>query len=248
MNTLSRIEHSAQWQLTRSAWLSLWRMPAYSLPTLLFPIGFYVFFGLIMNPGFARWMLSTFGTFGVMGTALFAFGVGVAMERSQGWWLLLRAAPTPFAAVLAGKLATVMGFSLIIVLSMAWLAAMFAGVRLETGQWLALVGVLIVGAVPFSLLGLALGLWLSPNAAPAIINVIYLPLAILSGLWIPISQLPGLLQSLAVWLPPYHLAGLALHVSGTQSGPWVEHVIALMLFTVLSATLAAVAWRRFKGS
>ena len=248
MNAMARMDRSPAWQLTRSSFLSLWRMPAYSLPTLLFPVGFYVFFGLVMNPNMAQWMLSTFGTFGVMGTALFAFGVGVSMERSQGWWLLLRAAPTPFAAVLAGKLATVAAFSLMIVLSMAWLAALFAGVRLETGQWLALVAVLMLATVPFSLLGLTLGLWLSPNAAPAIINVIYLPLAILSGLWIPVSQLPGLLQSLAVWLPPYHLAGLALHVSGTQSGPWVEHVIALMLFTALSAALAAVAWRRFKGS
>ena len=248
MNAIIRPEQSATWQLTRSSFLSLWRMPAYSLPTILFPVGFYVFFGLVLNPGLAQWMLSTFGTFGVMGTALFAFGVSVSIERSQGWWLLLRAAPTPFAAVLAGKLATVVVFSLMILLSMAWLAAIFAGVRLETGQWLALVGVLILGAVPFSLLGLALGLWLSPNAAPAVINVIYLPLAILSGLWVPISQLPGLLQSLALWLPPYHLAGLALHVSGTQAGPSVQHVAALLAFTLFSVVLAALAWRRFKGA
>jgi ABC-2 type transport system permease protein len=248
MNAIARIERSAPWQLTRSSFLSLWRMPAYSLPTLLFPVGFYVFFGLIMSPSLAQWMLSTFGTFGVMGTALFAFGVSVSMERSQGWWLLLRAAPTPFAAVLAGKLATVVIFSLMIVLSMAWLAAIFAGVRLETSQWLALVSVLIIGAVPFSLLGLALGMWLSPNAAPAVINLIYLPLAILSGLWIPVSQLPSVLQSLAVWLPPYHLAGLALHVSGTQAGPWVQHVVALLAFTLCSVVLAALAWRRFKGA
>lgn len=248
MNAPGILDRSAHWQLTRSAWLSLWRMPAYSLPTLLFPVGFYVFFGLLMSPNWAQWMLSTFGVFGVMGTALFAFGVGVAFERSQGWWLLLRAAPTPFVAVLVGKLATVIGFSLIIVLSMAWLAALFAGVRLETAQWLGLVGVLMIGAVPFSLLGLALGLWLSPNAAPAVINLIYLPLAVLSGLWIPVSQLPGLMQGIAVWLPPYHLAGLALHVSGTQGGPWMQHVSVLLLFTVFSAVLAALAWRRFKGA
>ena len=248
MNAIIRPEQSATWQLTRSSFLSLWRMPAYSLPTILFPVGFYVFFGLVLNPGLAQWMLSTFGTFGVMGTALFAFGVSVSIERSQGWWLLLRAAPTPFAAVLAGKLATVVVFSLMILLSMAWLAAIFAGVRLETGQWLALVGVLILGAVPFSLLGLALGMWLSPNSAPAVINVLYLPLAILSGLWIPVSQLPGVIQGLAVWLPPYHLAGLALHVSGTHAGPWLQHVAALLAFTLFSVALAAMAWRRFKGA
>ncbi len=247
MNTIVRFDQTPSWQLIRSSFLTLWRMPAYALPTILFPVGFYVFFGVILNPGLAQWMLATFGTFGVMGTALFAFGVSVSTERSQGWWLLLRAAPTPFAAVLAGKLATVIAFSLMIVLSMAWIAALFAGVRLETGQWLALFAVLIMGAVPFSLVGLALGMWLSPNAAPAVINLIYLPLAILSGLWIPVSQLPGIMQSLAVWLPPYHVAGLALHVTGTQAGPWVQHLSALLVFTMFSAVLAAVAWRRFKG-
>ena len=91
-------------------------------------------------------------------------------------------------------------------------------------------------------------MWLSPNSAPAVINVLYLPLAILSGLWIPVSQLPGVIQGLAVWLPPYHLAGLALHVSGTHAGPWLQHVAALLAFTLFSVALAAMAWRRFKGA
>ena len=248
MNATTIVERSAYWQCTRAAWLSLWRMPAYTLPTLLFPIGFYAFFGLIMNPEFARWMLATFATFGIVGTALFAFGVSVAMERSQGWWLLLRAAPTPFAAVLAGKLVSVMVFALIIVLAMAWLAAAFGDVRMETSQWFAMLAVLILGTLPFSVLGLAMGLWLSPNAAPAVINIIYLPMAVLSGLWIPVTRLPEVIQGVAVWLPPYHLAGLALHVSGTQAGQWVQHSIALLVFSVISAGLAALAWRGFKGA
>jgi ABC-2 type transport system permease protein len=248
MNIASRLNKNPYWQMSLTSWLSLQRMPAYSLPTLLFPIMFYAFFGLVMARGYAQPMMITFSCFGVLGTAMFAFGIGAATERAQGWWLLLRAAPMPLSAMLTGKLVAVMAFSLLIILGIAWLAALFGDVRLTTVQWLALFVVLLAGAIPFSLLGLALGLWLSPNAAPGVINLIYLPLAFLSGLWIPVSQLPGPLQGLAEWLPPYHLAGLALHFTGTHSGPWVLHIGVLLLFTALCAGLVALSWRRFQGS
>lgn len=248
MNLAERFHHSPYWQLSRTAWLSLQRMPAYSLPTLLFPLMFYVLFGLVMAPGYAQPMLVTFACFGVLGTAMFAFGIGAATERAQGWWLLLRAAPMPLPAMLTGKLVAVMIFSLIIILGMAWLAAGFGGVRLTTPQWLALFGVLLAGTVPFSLLGLALGLWLSPNAAPGVINLIYLPLAFLSGLWIPVSQLPAAVQGVAVWMPPYHLAGLALHFTGTQAGPWLLHASVMLAFTLVCAGLVGLSWRRFQGA
>ena len=39
----------------------------------------------------ATYLLATYATFGVIGAALFGFGVGVAVERGQGWMLLKRA-------------------------------------------------------------------------------------------------------------------------------------------------------------
>jgi ABC-2 type transport system permease protein len=246
--TTSLIDRNAHWQLIQSQWLNLVRMPAYSIPTLLFPLMFYAFFGLVMFRSQAQWMLCTFATFGIMGTALFAFGVGIAMERAKGWWLLLRCAPAPFMAVLVGKAFGAMLFALIIAVAMAWMAALFADVRLPSANWMALTAVLVIGTLPFCLMGLALGLWLSPNAAPAVINLIYLPLGFLSGLWIPIQQLPDGLQSLAQWLPPYHLAGLTLHVSGTMTGPWPFHLLALVAYTLLFGAVAWLGWRRFTGA
>jgi ABC-2 type transport system permease protein len=106
---------------------------------------------------------------------------------------------------------------------------------------------LTAGALPFCLMGLALGLWLSPNAAPAVLNLVYLPLGFLSGLWIPSTMFPGWLQSLAEWLPPYHLAALALDVTGAKSADWGHSLLVLGIFGGVFAALTAAGWRRLDG-
>ncbi len=85
-------------------------------------------------------------------------------------------------------------------------------------HWVPLVGVLVAGAVPFSAFGLALGYLCGPNSAPAVVNLIYLPMAFLSGLWVPIEMLPGFMKNLATWLPAYHFAQLALQAVGAGHG------------------------------
>jgi len=234
-------------QLIRAQWLNLLRTPAYTLPTLMFPVMFYVFFGLLMLRGQSLWLLCTFATFGVMGAALFSFGVSIATERAQGWLLLLRASPAPISAVIAGKAFGALLFAIVIVVMMSALAAAFGSVRLETGQWLALAGILTLGALPFCLMGLALGLWLSPNAAPAVLNLVYLPLGFLSGLWIPSTMFPGWLQSMAEWLPPYHLAALALDVTGAKPADWIHSLTVLGVFGLVFAVMTALGWRRLSG-
>lgn len=242
------IRPAAWWQFVQSQWLNLLRMPAYSLPTLLFPVMFYAFFGLVMIRGQAHYLLATFATFGVMGAALFSFGVGIATERAQGWFTLLRATPAPLAGVVAGKWFGAALFAAIIVVMMEVLAAVFGDVRMQSGQWFGLVGVLVAGTLPFCLLGLGLGLVMSPNAAPAVINLVYLPLAFLSGLWVPVSQFPAWLQSVAEWLPPYHLARLALHVTGVQPADIFVHVLVLAGFSAAFSVLVGVGWRRTRRS
>ncbi|MDX1626801.1 MAG: ABC transporter permease [Wenzhouxiangellaceae bacterium] len=247
MNIAIRTLPGAWMQLIRAQFLNLSRTPAYTLPTLLFPVMFYAFFGLLMIPGRAQFLLCTFATFGVMGAALFSFGIAIAMERAQGWMRLLRAAPAPISGVVTGKFVAAMLFALAIVALMSVLAAGLGGVRLATGQWLALAGVLAAGTLPFCLLGMALGLWLSPSAAPAVINIVYLPLAFLSGLWVPASQFPAWLQAVAEWLPPYHLAELALHVTGTRAGDWVWSAAVLAAYSITFAAAVAFGWRRLDG-
>src|SRR5262249_3088628 len=141
--------------------LKLVRLPAYALPTLCFPLVFYLLFGVAMAKrgtfDMARYLVATYGAFGVIGAALFGFGVGVAIERGQGWMLFKRAPPMPGVAWMVGRLAASLAFGTVLVALLFLLGATVGKVELPAATWLALAGTLIVGMVPFGAFGLALG-------------------------------------------------------------------------------------------
>lgn len=236
------------WMEARNEFLKLLRMKQYSMSIVVFPLMFYCFFGLAMGrqqPGvaampLARYLLATYGAFAVMGASLFAFGVGVAVERGLGWLEVKRASPMPPAAYFLAKGAVSLAFSAIVVTLLFGLGAAFGGVRMPWDQWLQLGGVLVAGAVPFCALGLAVGCFAGPNSAPATANIIYLPLAFLAGLWIPLDYLPAAIQQIAPFLPTYHFAQIALAVLGAPTrGTMAEHAGALAGFTLI---FAGIAW------
>jgi ABC-2 type transport system permease protein len=237
----------------RAELLKTWRLPAYTLPTLLFPAAFYVFFGLAFGAQVGRvtmatYLIATYGAFGVIGASLFGFGVGVATERGQGWMLLKRATPMPPSAYFAAKTFMALVFAVIIVAILALLGVAFGGVRLPAEAWGPLVAILVGGAIPFCALGLLLGYLAGPNSAPAIVNLLYLPLSFLSGLWVPVQVLPPLLQQVAQFLPPYHFAQLALRqVGADQGGSPATHVAYLVAFTLLCLAGARWAYLRDEG-
>ena len=229
----------------------LLRLPMYAIPTLAFPVMFYLLFGLSMKSrtfAMGTYLLATYGSFGVVGAALFGFGVGIAIERGQGWMLFKRATPMPPLAHFFGKLVMCLVFASILVAALFTLGLTIGGVDLPARTLAALAGVLIAGAIPFAAFGLALGSWMGPNSAPAIVNLIYLPSAFASGMWLPIQMLPKLFQSLAPWLPTYHYAQLALGVihMGRENNP-VLGVTVLVVFTALSLAFAVAGFRRDEG-
>lgn len=235
----------------RSAFLSVLRQPAFALPTLLFPTMFYVFFGLAFTMSrsihMPTWLLATYGVFGMMAPALFGFGVGIAVEKGEGWLRLKRAAPVSPMVPLFARTVMAMLFAFIVFMLLATLGALFGDVRMPRADWALLAVTLVVGAIPFCAMGLAAGLWLSPSAAPAVVNIVYLPMAFLSGLWVPLMVFPGWLQQVAVALPPYHLAEIALDVVGAKAaGSVMLHIGVLVAFTVVFTFIAALGWRRMQ--
>lgn len=228
------------------------RMPMYAIPTVSFPLVFYVLFGFTLRGkgafDMATYLLATYGAFGVIGASLFGFGVGVAVERGQGWMLLKRATPMPAGAYFFAKTAMALFFSLAIVGGLFALGSAFGGVRLPAVNWWALGGVLVAGAIPFCAIGLAVGYLAGPNSAVAVVNLVYLPTAFLSGLWVPIQALPGWMQALAPWLPPYHFAELALRALGLPGRePAAQAIGYLAVATAVSLAVAAWGYRRDEG-
>lgn len=245
-----RVYRTEAWQ----EFLKLIRLPIFAATTIALPLMFYVIFGITFageqarGVGMTTYMLVTYGAFGVIGAALFGFGVSVAVERGQGWMRLKRVAPMPPLAYFVAKVVMSLAVATIIVLAMFTLGALVGGVRLDPQQWVAAGLALVAGALPFSAMGLAFGYLVGPNSAPAVLNLAWLPMAFASGLWIPISQLPDVVQSVAVALPPYHFVQLALGTIGaSEGGSPVVHAAAVLGFTLLFLVVAAWGFRRDEG-
>jgi ABC-2 type transport system permease protein len=235
------------------AWYELLRMartPAFVIPTLAFPVVFYLMFA-VMIPGQwgsfqkATYLFATYGVFGVIGPALFGFGVGMAMERESGLLELKRVSPMPIAAYFVAKIAMSLIAALCVVLLLSAAAMGLGEVRMALGDWTLLLCALMLGALPFCALGLLIGSLVKGQAAVGIVNLIYLPMSVLSGLWMPLFAFPEILQKLAVVWPAWHLAQLALGISGQIEGVNVLlHSAVLIGFTVFFLALAAL---RLKG-
>jgi ABC-2 type transport system permease protein len=237
---------------TKYEFLKLIRLPGYAIPVIVFPLMFYVIFGLAVGGGrsaaASSYVIATMGAFGVIGASMFGLGVSVAGERGQGWLTVKRASPMPMASYFIAKILVAMLFSAIIVGCLFALGAVFGHVRFSAGAWLALAASLILGAIPFCAFGLAVGYVAGPNSAPPIVNILYLPMAFASGLWMPLQYLPKFIQHIAPFLPPFHLSELALGVAGmTPPGGAAEHLAALAAFTLVFFALATVGYRRDEG-
>jgi ABC-2 type transport system permease protein len=212
---------------------------------------FYLLFG-VMNRGgtvhgqiVAKYLVASYAAFGVVGSALFGIGVGLAGERVSGWLELKRASPMPPLAYLAAKCVSAVAFGLIIASILCLVGIVAAGVHLSALEYLGICGMSVIGGVPFACMGLLLAMLLPANSAPGIVNLIYLPMSYCSGLWMPISLLPKWLQHAAPWLPTYHLAQLMLRVIGyAPSVDTMRHIIALLGFAMLFLGCAWIAFAR----
>jgi ABC-2 type transport system permease protein len=226
---------------------SLARMPRFSFTTIILPAMFYVLFGILLQqrfsggaPAAAKYFLSMFAAFGVMSAGLWGLGAGIAGERGLGWLEIKRASPMPRPSWFLAKIASALAFSGCINVILFALGAAFGGVRMAPLAWLALGAAMIASALPFCALGLVLGYLVTPNAAPAVINLVALPMAFFSGLWTPLHLLPESLQRIAPALPAYHAAQIGLAISGAGGEGTIEsHATSLVALTMI---FTGVAW------
>lgn len=238
------------WLEAKYEFLRLLRTPSFALPTLLFPALFYLLFGVVLagtrsGGDMGRYLLATYGVFGVMGAALFGFGVSIAVERERGFLTLKRALPMPAGAYLVAKMAMAMVFAAIISLILGLLAIAFAKVSLQPTQWALLFVINVFGVLPFCAIGLFIGTLVGGSAAPAVVNLLYLPMAFLSGLWLPLQILPSIFAKIAPVWPAFHLGQVALKVvDGDAGGSLALHLLVLAVVTVVFFVLARARMAR----
>lgn len=225
------------------------RDPAYTAPSIGFPVAFYLLFTFVLpigrgNPAMAEILFTNYLTFGVVGAMLFGCALPLAQDRDQGVLKLKRTTPQPFGVYVAGKLVAALMLAGAVALVMAAVAVGFGGLRWAASTWLQVAGAQLAGALAFGAIGLAIGAWFRGNAAPGVVNLVFLPAAALGGLWFPMSIMPAFVKVLALGLPTFHFGELARSAPGYADQLPLISLGGLAAWLAIGVLLAAWGLRR----
>jgi ABC-2 type transport system permease protein len=116
------------------------------------------------------------------------------------------------------------------------------GVRLSIGEWLPMIGLILVGLIPFAALGILMGHFVTVDSVGPAMGGITALLSLFGGVWFPISS-GGALHDIAQALPSYWLVQ-ASHVAIGGPGWGARGWIVMAIWTAVAARLAARAYRR----
>ncbi|MBY8342479.1 ABC transporter permease [Streptomyces spinosirectus] len=180
--------------------------------------------------------------YGAVGSALNTGG-GVAEDRAIGWLRQLRVTPMTPREVVIGR--TLTGSVTVLPAILAVLAAggLINGVRLDAWQWAAVAGLLWLGSVPFTLLGLGNGYRLTGQTTGVTNMVCNLGLSVLGGLWFPISLFPHWLRSVSQYTPTNRFAELGTSVAVGRA-PAFGAIAVLTLWMLAFGSYAVLSYRR----
>lgn len=224
------------------------RTPSLAVPFLLVPTPVYLFFGVLLageavaaRPGLAGYLFSSWLVFAAMMPGLFGVGCGLAVERDAGLLRLKRAQPAPAGSVVLAKMAMAVVLGGLAMLLLVVTAAVLGTRVLSAGQIGAMVAVLLAGTVPMSAIGLFIGTHVSGSAAPAVTNLLFLPMLWLSGLFIP---LPAFLEPWVVVWPAFHLNQLSVAAAGLGEFLFVAPGIAGAVLAGVTVLFGGLAIRR----
>ena len=232
----------------RAETLQLVRYPAYLLPTLAFPGLVLLFFGRQLERGEPDRLLAGFAATALLTVTFFQFGVGIAATRTSPWEAFLRTLPVDVATRLAGRVLSALVFSTGTVAVVVVVATSVYGASLPPWRFGVLVVALLLGSVPFALLGIGFGYWLSPRSALPVANLVFFPLAIGGALWArPSDDVPRTADLVSQALPTRSWIEVLDAVATGDSPLPLHHVAALVAWTVAFFAFAWVGFRRDEG-
>ncbi len=224
------------------------RMPGLLIFTVLMPLLSYLLFTNIDGlTGQERDVAATYAMvsmagYGAIG-ALLNYASGVVVDRSIGWMRQLRLTPLSPVRVVVGKGLAAMVTAIVPVLALCVAGVLVNGVTLGAGQWLAIVPLLWLGALPFAMLGLGMGYLATAQTVQPLNLLVYLGMSVVGGLWLPLDALPGWVAAVGRWLPTHAYADMSWQVAFGGS-PTVTDVLTLAAWMVAFTALAAAGFRR----
>ena len=219
-------------------------------PSVIFGVAFatamFLIFGFSFPASASSTILASMAAYGAFIASFQTFSISLATERSLGWNKLLRTTSMSSALYLGCKLLVILLTGTISMLLLFAVAGFSGRVHLDLAVWAQLLGTMVLGMLPLSLLGLFLGFLGSAGLTVALSTSLLIVMSFASGIFVPLQYLPDFIQKIAPYLPTSHLVQLAWTIVGSTSGDgqvWT-HVLILLAYAAGFAVLAVWAYLR----
>ena len=216
--------------------------------TLVLPL--VLFFGVASGQRHATFNGTSFPLYfmtamAVYGSMFAAVGPGarIARDISGGWTRQLRITPLRAPTDLAAKVASAYLLALP-TLVLLYLAGALLGVRLAASQWLEMTGLILVGLVPFVVIGFVVGYLMPVDALTPALGGIVVLFSLFGGVYGFELAKSGPMFDVMKALPSYWLvqAGKSAAVGG--SGWPGQAWLVIAIWTVVLVPIARLAYRR----
>lgn len=226
-----------------------WRGRESAVFVFVFPILLFLLLGTVYDGEYRGRDVAEYLTFGIVayGVAATTFAgvtITLVLRREQGILKRLRSTPLPPALYLAAVVASLLLVFALQATTIVVVGRFVYGASLPEDV-LSLGLAYAYGALCFAAIGLGLaGLIRSAEGAPAVVNVIALPMTFLSGGFGPTREFPEFLRVVADALPLTYLVDLIVGVVYEREAFW-EQPGAVAVLGLWGAIGAAVAVRTF---
>ncbi|MBK5233624.1 MAG: ABC transporter permease [Thermoleophilia bacterium] len=188
-----------------------WRNPASVFFTALLPVIFLLIFATIFgndkiktldNLPTTTYYVPAIVTLAVVSATMVSLAINLTIAREAGLLKRGRGTPLPPWVFIAGRVGNAIVISVLMVVVITIIGRVLYDAPIPWERLPALITTLLVGASSFCCLGIAMTAIIpSREAAPAITNLITLPLYFLSGIFIPESEIPDGVLSFANHFP-----------------------------------------------
>jgi ABC-2 type transport system permease protein len=236
---------SLVWTHAGATTKALLRQPTYVVPTLVFPVMFYLFFGVPLQSDTgpeATAALTQFCIFATLGVATLQFGVGAADDRRNPWDAFLRTLPLRALVRFTGRSVSAFAFAVVAAALVVAAGLALTPAGMPALRWPLWAVVLAASSLPFVAGGLVIGYGVPPGSALAVANLVYLSVSFLGALWIPPDILPSVVNDFSPVLPTRELRDLAIAVADGTTPPAAS--FGLIGWTIGLGALAILLYRR----
>jgi ABC-2 type transport system permease protein len=212
----------------------------YLVMSLALPIVLYLLIGtrgtsVVDGVDFAAYYMISMATFGSFSGALMNNSVRISQERKEGWIRQLRLTPLPSSAYVIAKLLAAMAITIPSVIIVLLLGHFVGHVHMTAGSWITIAVIIILGALLFAALAVAIGYRFQPDQVQPIATIIYFAFIVLGGVFFPLGN--GTLGKIGEFTPAYEAVKISTDVisgASVAAAPVIGMVVWLAVFIGLA--------------